>query len=142
MLLFNLEMYLGFPLLLLILLQFINFIMIITVGVTLMKTPCSFKPWPQGKLFTRARVKVECTPSILTRPLSFYFLINCAILFSSLLLVGIYGIADLAIPTLKFLSFRYKIMDCLSIIMLILSILVFTVFLAKCTDFHFLVQDL
>ena len=142
MLLFNLEMYLGIPLLLLILLQFTNFVMIITVGVTLMKTPCSFRPWPRGKLFTRSKVKVECTPSILIRPLSFYFLINCAILFSSLLLVSIYGTADLAIPTLKFLSFCYKIMDCLSIIVLILSILVFTIFMEKCTDFHFLVQDL
>ena len=139
MLLFNLEMCLGFPLLLLILLQFINFVMIIIVGVTLMKTPCSFRPWPWGKLFTRARVKVVCTPSILTRPLSFCFLINCANQSSSLLLVGICGTAGLAIQTLKFLSFCCKIMDCLSILVLILSILVF---MEKCIDFHFLVQDL
>ena len=79
-------------------------------------------------------------PSILIRPLLF-FLIKCAILPSFLLPLGLYGTAGLVIQMLTLLDFCCKIMVCL-VIVLLLSILVFIVFMAKCIDYHFLVLDL
>ena len=114
--------------------------MIITVVVISMNTPCQSRPWPRGKSSTRARVKMVFTPSILTRPLLF-FLIKCAILSSFLLPLGLYGTVGLVTQMLTLLDFCCKIMVCL-VIVLLLSILVFIVFMAKCTDYHFLVLDL
>ena len=88
-------------------------------------------------------------PSILTRQLLF-FLIKCAILPSPLLPLGLpsfllplglYGTAGLVTQMLKLSDFCCKIMVCL-VIVLLLSILVFIVFMAKCIDYHFLVLDL
>ena len=110
---------------------------------------CQSRPWPRGKPSTRVGVKMVFTLSILTRPLLF-FLIKCAILPSPLLPLGLpsfllplglYGTAGLVTQMLKLLDFCCKIMVCL-VIVLLLSILVFIVFMAKCIDYHFLVLDL
>ena len=57
-----------------ILLPFINFVMIIIVGATLMKTFFQFRPWPQGKFSTKARVKMVFTLSILNKLLNSLYL--------------------------------------------------------------------
>ena len=93
-----------------------------------------------GKILYKGRSEDGVYPSILTRPLLF-FLIQCAILSSFLLLLGLYGTAGLVIQMLTLLDFCCKIMAYL-VIVLLLSILVFIVFMAKCTNYHFLVLDL
>ena len=85
-LIFNLIMSLEYPQLLLTLLLFINFVMTTTIGAILMKILFPSRPWTQGKFSTRARVKVQFTPSILIMLLSFSHYIEFVIMFLGILI--------------------------------------------------------
>ena len=95
-----------------------------------------------GKVLYKGRSEGGVYPIYPHKATLLFFLINCAILSSFLLLAGLCGTTSLAILMLKLLDFCCKIMVCLVIIVLMLSILVFIVFMVKCIDYHFLVQDL
>ena len=132
-------MFLEYLLLHQILHQFIKFVMIISVGVILMKTLFPFRLWPRGKSFTKARVKMEFTLSILKRlHNSLYHPKFVTVLLVFLFLIKLFGIWGLIIHLIKVSSICFLMPMLVSISVPLLILLVHTVCMVKCTICLFL----
>ena len=121
-----------------ILLLSIKSVMITNVGIILMKISFQFRLWPRGKYSTKARVKMEFIPSILTKLLnSLCLLQSVTMLLSPLFSIKHFSIWGLVILMIRFSNFFFLISSLYLIIILIWIILAHIVCMVKCIIFLF-----
>ena len=121
--------------------MFTKFVMTITIGVILMKTPYQSRLWPWEQCFTRARVKVGVSniPSQGTKLLLPHKICNSVFTSPPNLFLWYNRLRH---PNYQVLNFLFQDKNLSFISVQTLLVLVYIVFMERCINFHFLVLSL